>query len=205
MNGDMDMFDFLFNPSEHLICAPIIPRNTQIPVTRAEQFFTVTANQEFCSLKVYQGESRKPSENTLLGEVDLRLAKAPAGSPVVVEYTYTLDGIVRMRAEHKGYGRKVEITLDSRHPKGITADGSRTVVDVDADPVRTEAETQAAPVNFVTHRARQKLDSLPEGGAKTELEALLSAYEKALASDADDVDDCEDALMDKLDELDGAE
>ena len=126
-------------------------------------------------------------------------------------HTYTLDGIVRMRAEHKGYGRKVEISLDSRHPKGITADGSRTVVDVEAEPAKgkadgeAEAAPEAAPVNFVTHRARQKLDSLPEGGAKTELEALLSAYEKALASDADDVDDREDALMDKLDELDGAE
>ena len=210
-NGDMDMFDVLFNPSEHLICAPIIPRNTQIPVTRAEQFWTMTTNQEKCSLRVFQGESRKPSENTLLGEVDLILAKAPAGSPVIVEYTYTLDGIVRMRAEHKGYGRKVEITLDSRHPKGITADGSRTVVDVDAEPVRSEAEPQAepeakaAPVNFVTHRARQKLEALPEGEAKKGLADLLAAYEQALANDADDVDDREDALMDKLDELDGAE
>ena len=210
-DDDLDMFDFMFNRSEHLICAPIIPRNTQIPVTRAEQFWTVVPNQERCNLRVFQGESRKPAENTLLGEVDLILAKAPAGSPVIVEYTYTLDGIVRMRAEHKGYGRKVEISLDSRHPKGITADGSRTVVDVEAEPAKGKAEDkaeaapEAAPVNFVTHRARQKLDSLPEGGARTELEALLSAYEKALASDADDVDDREDALMDKLDELDGAE
>ena len=57
----------------------------------------------------------------------------------------------------------------------------------------------------MTHRARQKLESLPEGKAQKELADLLAAYEKALADDADDVDDCEDALMDKLDELDGAE
>ena len=210
--GDMeaeDMLDMMLSLGRHLVCAPIIPRNTQIPVTRAEQFFTVTANQEFCSLKVYQGESRKPSENTLLGEVDLRLAKAPAGSPVVVEYTYTLDGIVRMRAEHKGYGRQVEITLDSRHPRGIKADGSRTA-DQDG-PAGAGAEGEAgpaesqAPVNFVTHRARQKLEAMPDGEARSGLEALLAAYEKALAEDAGDVDDREDALMDRLDELDGAE
>ena len=57
----------------------------------------------------------------------------------------------------------------------------------------------------MTHRARQKLESLPGGAARDGLAELLAAYEKALADDADDVDDREDALMDKLDELDGAE
>ena len=46
-------------------CVPIISRNTQIPVTRSEVFYTLSEHQSKVQVTVYQGESENPEENTL--------------------------------------------------------------------------------------------------------------------------------------------
>ena len=53
-------------------------------------------------MEVYQGESTRCSENTLIGQFPFALLPAPAGSPVVVEFRYDLDGIIRVVVSQKG-------------------------------------------------------------------------------------------------------
>ncbi|MDR3354927.1 MAG: Hsp70 family protein, partial [Synergistaceae bacterium] len=173
-------------------CVPIIPRNTQIPATRAKLFWTVEENQKFVRLKVYQGESEVPRENTLIGLTNLELAKAEADSPVEVEYSYDLNGIIHLTAEHKGYSKKVEVYFDSKNPdKELSQELKEDLYDDDSG----EPDTPEPSVNFVTHRARILLDGMPPGPQKTSFAALLERYESALAKDSDDVDDIEDDLL----------
>jgi molecular chaperone DnaK len=181
-------------------CAPIIPRNTQIPVTRARLFRTVQDNQRSVELKVYQGESDSPDENTFIGITNLELAKAEAHSPVEVEYSYDLNGIIHLTAEHKGFSKKVEVYFDSRNPE---KEHSQELVE-DLHDESGEPDGPEPSVNFVIHRARILLDGMAPGPEKTSLAALLERYEAALTEDPDDIDDIddiEDALLSAMDEF----
>ncbi|MDR1581600.1 MAG: Hsp70 family protein [Synergistaceae bacterium] len=183
--------------SGQLKCVPIIPRNTQIPATRARLFWTVEAGQKRVELDVYQGESELPEENTCIGRAKLELAKAEANSPIEVEYSYDLNGIIHLTAEHKGFSKKVEVYFDSRNPGQEYSQELEEYLPDGSD----EPKTSAPPVNFVTHRARTLLDGMPQGSQKTSMAALLERYESALADDADDIDDIEDDLLSAMDEL----
>jgi molecular chaperone DnaK len=91
---------------------PIIRRNTTIPTSKAEKFFTIRPDQDTVDICVYQGESLVSSENKLLGK--FRLSGLPpaesANEPreVIVEFTYTLNGIVEVKA-HDRHGQTREV------------------------------------------------------------------------------------------------
>jgi molecular chaperone DnaK len=174
-----------------IFCAPIIPRNTQLPVTRARTFATVCDNQRRVEIDVYQGEFHFPQENTLLGGTLLSLAKAPANSPVVVEYSYDLDGIVHITAEQKGFSRKIELSLDSRNPGEIL---EQDMEELDEEMEAEIMESSEEMFNFILVRARKFLEKLPEEKRK-DLVVLLDNYEEALKEDADNLDDLEDELL----------
>ena len=58
---------------------PIIERNTVIPASRTERFYTMHDDQERVRICVLQGESRYAENNLLLGELDIEVPKNKAG------------------------------------------------------------------------------------------------------------------------------
>jgi molecular chaperone DnaK len=182
-----------------LECTPIIPRNTQIPVTRARTFATISHHQKVAELKVYQGESIFPNENTLIGETYLELAPAEASCPVLVEYSYDLNGIVHLVAEQKGYSRKTEIRIDSRNPQLFSSQGLEEIEEDDENEDVDEVEESPSAVNFVTQRARNLISKMEAGAEKDALAEVLARYEKALLDDDEAVDEVEDELLTLID------
>lgn len=76
---------------------PIIERNTVIPASRTERFFTVHDNQEHVRIQVLQGESRYADNNLLLGELDILVPPNKAGQESVdVTYTYDINSILEV-------------------------------------------------------------------------------------------------------------
>src|SRR5262249_18518955 len=53
------------------IFSPIIHRNTTIPTTKSEHFYTISPDQDTVEIEVFQGESQVAAENTLLGKFKL--------------------------------------------------------------------------------------------------------------------------------------
>ena len=87
--------------------SPIIERNSIIPVSRVERFSTLSDQQEDIYCKILQGESRKASENMLLGEIKMPIPKGPAGKESAdVRFTYDINGIL-----------EVEVTVVSTQKK----------------------------------------------------------------------------------------
>lgn len=77
--------------------APIIERNTVIPVSRTETFFTAYDDQEKVNIKVYQGESRKVKNNLYLGNLTVPVPKNLAGrEKIEVTYTYDINAILEV-------------------------------------------------------------------------------------------------------------
>jgi molecular chaperone DnaK len=96
---------------------PIIRRNTTIPATRAESFYTVTPEQDTVEVKVFQGESPVAAENTPLG--DFLLTNIPPSGDrdkpreVIVEFSYNLDGMVEVSARDRRGERQERITIST--------------------------------------------------------------------------------------------
>ncbi|MFW6054619.1 MAG: Hsp70 family protein [Thermodesulfobacteriota bacterium] len=195
------------DPDQRIKCIPIISRNTQIPVSRSEMFYTVADNQSRVRVSVYQGESEDPEDNTLIGALDLALTPAPAGSPILIEYSYDLNGIIHVKVEQKGYSRKREVDLDSsqRNQKFLELDlddeGENGWEDDEGTSGESEEESRSI-TNYILHKARGILQNLQDSARRNTLQALIDAYEKALqGADEDEVDEAEEKLVDYLDEL----
>ena len=91
----------------------IIPRNTTIPVTRTEEFYTSADNQTRASIEIYQGENEWVKHNHLLGEFVLSgIPRRPAGSEALaVTYSYNLNGILEVKACCVSNGKEMSVTI----------------------------------------------------------------------------------------------
>ena len=79
---------------------PIIERNTVIPASRTERFYTVHDDQTKVSVNILQGESRFAANNLLLGELEVRVPKNKAGAEAVdVTYTYDINSILEVEVK----------------------------------------------------------------------------------------------------------
>ncbi|MDR3333091.1 MAG: Hsp70 family protein [Synergistaceae bacterium] len=185
--------------TDKTLCVPIIPRNTPIPANRARQFWTSVHNQKIARLEVYQGESEEPEDNTLIGKTELRLARSEAETPIIVEYAYDLNGIIHLMAEQKGYSKRTEVRFDSRQPQ-ISRHQELEIMDDDEEDEEM-LRKQSSPINFVVHRARELLKTMPDGADKGTFAALAGRYEQALLEDSDEIDDLEDELLSAMDNL----
>ncbi len=79
---------------------PIIERNTVIPTSRTERFYTVHDKQDKIKINVYQGESRLTVNNLLLGSLEISVPKNKAGEEAVdVTYTYDINSILEVEVK----------------------------------------------------------------------------------------------------------
>ncbi len=91
----------------------IIPRNTTIPVTRTEQFYTTADGQTAASIEIYQGEHEWVKHNHRLGKFLLDgIPPNKAGAEAVeVTYRYNLNGILEVTARCVSTGKEMTVTV----------------------------------------------------------------------------------------------
>ncbi len=83
--------------------SPIIERNSTLPASRIEQYYTAELGQSQVKIKVYQGEMMKASQNLFLGELEVPVpVNTRVNESFTVRFTYDLNGIL-----------DVEVKIDS--------------------------------------------------------------------------------------------
>ncbi|MFP4146484.1 MAG: Hsp70 family protein [Halorhodospira sp.] len=93
---------------------PIIRKNTPIPVTRSEAFFTSYDGQEAIDVRVYQGEDPDALNNTQIGSFRIEgLSDVPAGNVIITTFSLDVNGILHVASTEKLTGLQKEITIDS--------------------------------------------------------------------------------------------
>ena len=152
--------------------APVLRRNTVLPATRTEEYYTMSEDQEEVDVEVFQGEAPRCSQNACVGSFTFALRPAPADSPVRVEFAYDLNGGVRGSVSQPG------------------TDNAKTVALSVADAGR--AAQGSAEQSAVERKARGLLSKLT-GDDRAELEALLESY---VASEGTERQVAEEALLD---------
>ena len=128
------------------IFAPIIERNTPVPVSRMEGFRTLADNQRQVTFAIYQGEARDVKKNVKLGELTVPVPPRPAGEVAVdVRFTYDTSGMLEVDVEVPATGMKRNLVIvdeeDRRNQKDIEA--RRKALDKLKVHPRDEAENVA--------------------------------------------------------------
>lgn len=174
--GDADFF------------STIIRRNTRIPVSRAEVYWTLAERQRGVQVEVFQGESVSCADNTAVGDFYFPLEPAPAHSPVTVEFAYDREGLVRVCVDQKGYDNRKEVTLDIRQRKVEEA---------------AESESTETPVNYIAEKARRlALDERLPDAVRREIQRVGMIYEDAIRDGEDEsrMDELEDQLLEIMEQ-----
>lgn len=93
--------------------APIIERNSFVPVSVMQTFSTLNDNQGQIEVEVYQGESRKVSDNLLLDKMSVSVPIRKAGEVGLdVRFTYTLDGILEVECKVQGQEKASTMVIE---------------------------------------------------------------------------------------------
>ena len=92
------------------VYAPIIPRNSKLPVKKSEVFVTLTPNQPTCRVDVFQGEDPDVRKNTALGDFlfeGLNENAAAYEEGMVFTLSLGVDGILDVTARERVTGREI--------------------------------------------------------------------------------------------------
>src|SRR5712691_6513681 len=190
--------------------APLIRRNTTVPVHKSEVFSTLFPGQSAIHVKVYQGEHQVASQNVLLGDFmveDLQPNRSDGLSDVVVNFALDVNGILDVTVTERTTGRQVSERLkaDRRRlsPEQIGASQEKLLL---ADSGFEEEDEEELDVELdpgtmaLLERAYRALDNpdLDVALAAQLRQAVANIRQAAANGDADDVQVLCDALIDLL-------
>ena len=95
---------------------PIIRRNTKLPATRTEVFFTLSEDQEKVEIDVYQGEDPDALKNVEIGTFLLSGLNRQEGAQeqgVLVTYHLDLDGLLHVHGVERATGREIRGVVEN--------------------------------------------------------------------------------------------
>ncbi|MSU62588.1 MAG: heat-shock protein Hsp70 [Pedosphaera sp.] len=144
---------------ERLVCAPIIPRNTPLPASKSEVFFTMYDNQDEVKVDARQGESFLPEENSLIGDFLVEgLSPVPAGSPIIIHFDLDLNGMLKVTATEKHTGLAKTVTMDTRGNRALDVDEARrNIASLIGDPAAGVATNGDETADVETEESPEEL------------------------------------------------
>jgi molecular chaperone DnaK len=91
---------------------PIIRRNTPLPVTRTDSYYTTFPGQREVEIKIFQGDNEDALQNVLVGDFRVEgLAVHDEPNEVMCRMSLDIDGILHVAAIEKGTGKSKHITI----------------------------------------------------------------------------------------------
>jgi molecular chaperone DnaK (HSP70) len=93
---------------------PIIHKNSSLPLSKTDVFYTVMDNQEAVEVRIFQGEDNDALNNIQIGEFMVEgLTQAPQGNPILLSLELDLNGILHISAKEKNTGLEKSIVIDN--------------------------------------------------------------------------------------------
>lgn len=144
--------------------SPIIERNTVIPTSRVQRYYTTHAQQEYIRIEIYQGERPWVRDNIFVDAFDVKLQQTGQIQALDVRFSYDINGLL-----------EVDVTLDSGQRHGHVIDRSPTGLSAEA-----RAASQARLAGLKIHPR----DTLPN---RTLLARLERAWMQSLGTEREQI------------------
>ncbi|MHB1565012.1 MAG: Hsp70 family protein [Leptospirillum sp.] len=159
---------------------PLIRKNTPIPVSKSEVFYTAVDGQKAVEVHIFQGEDPDALNNIEIGSFLLEglQQEEASGSPIVATFSLDLDGILHVTTREKKTDLEKSLVIDNAigRSEEKTLDGMRERVESMFGEV---AETVAGTDEREDQRVRTKVRAL--------LEKAERLMEKAIEEDREDL------------------
>lgn len=182
------------------IFSPVIERNTVIPASRVNSYFTMQNRQRKVELQIFQGESRRVADNIPLGRLNVQVPPAAAGEiEVQVRFSYDINGLLEVDTYVPKTGERRELVIVDQ--EGIT-DAELKVRRENLAKLKQHPRNADANKAALARAERCYEDFL--GEKRQYVSMLLQTFESALATqDPIQADRARQALNEQLDRLEG--
>ncbi len=193
---------------------PVIKKNSPIPVTRSELFYTAADFQHTVEIKVYQGEAKNALENIEVGSFLVEgLSELPSKNEIIAKFSLDSNGILQVSAIEKVTGLEKSITIDN-----VITDENRDSLDQARDKIRQlfgeeEQENSTAELIETGDSTSKNVGNSRKVQAEALIDKARSLFDTAGDDDREDMidlienidqaleDDDENLLLELMEEL----
>ena len=156
---------------------PIIERNTVIPVSRTQTFYTASDNQSQVRVQILQGESRLAKNNLYLGEVCVPVPPGPRGEQSVdVTYTYDINSLLEVKVLVRSTGFSKVIIIRGDGNQMTEEEAKKRMEELNYLKISPREQEENKLALYLAEQAYEQAT----GDIRTHLDRLISAFEGAL-------------------------
>lgn len=185
----------------HGLFSPIIERNTVIPASRIQRYYSIADNQTNIVLEVYQGEARNVADNVGLGSLNIPIPSRRAGEVSVdCRFTYDTSGLLEVDVTVPGTDITRQLLIYDREDAALVAGLEERRAHLAS--IKLHPRDMAANAAALARAERCYEGHL--GDMRTYIGQLISGFESALdRQDPRTIETARAELMARLDEVEG--
>lgn len=178
--------------------SPIIERNTIIPTSKVQRFYSTHAEQKEVRIAVYQGERPWVRDNILVDSFDVPLRPTGEIQSLDVRFSYDINGLLEVDVTFIESGQKHSHSID-RSPTGLDAD-ARQASEQRLAKLKIHPRDTLPNRTLLARLERAWMQSL--GDERELISSWLDAFNQVLAGQqATDINRERQALSRALDDL----